>query len=158
MKDEWTRLWARQRGAKPTKRIIEQPTKKILTYWSGLRKATTSVLIQLRTGKIGLNHYLSRIKRRETARCSCNLGAQTPRHVVLICPLLQDLRKAMWERLRDVPGLRLGTLENLLTEKRAAVAVAELMVKSELLGQFHGVDPGALGTAEKDTQESAGSG
>jgi ribonuclease HI len=91
MTDAWEKLWGNQKSAKPTKRLIDKPHKKILTYWSGLRKATTSILIQLRTGKIGLSHYLSRIKVRDSARCECNLGSQTPRHVVLICPLLQGI-------------------------------------------------------------------
>ncbi|EEA20809.1 hypothetical protein PMAA_046280 [Talaromyces marneffei ATCC 18224] len=42
----------------------------------------------------------------------------------------------MWGRLRDIGGLRLGTLENLLTEKRAAIALADFMAESGLLGQF----------------------
>jgi hypothetical protein len=58
----------------------------------------------------------------------------------------------MWEKLRRVPGVRMGTLENLLTEKRAAVALAEFMAESGLLSQFNEVDQGAMGTTEEDAQ------
>ncbi len=51
----------------------------------------------------------------------------------------------MWRKLRDVGGLRLGTLENLLTEKRAAIALADFMAESGLLDQFKDVDPGGNG-------------
>lgn len=152
VKAAWERLWKRQRSAKPTKRIIETPHTNNLQYWQSLRKATTSILIQLRTGKIGLSHYLSRIKVRDSAQCGCGLGSQTPRHVVLICPLLHEIRHRMWGRLRKVEGVRLGTLENLLTEKRAAVALADFMAESGLLGQFKDVDKGAMGTTEQDAQ------
>lgn len=145
MTDAWEKLWGSQKSAKPTKRLIDKPHK-ILTYWPGLRKATTSILIQLRTGKIGLRHYLSQIKVRDSARCECNLGSQTPRHVVLIYPLLQGTRKEMWHTLQEVPGLRLGTLDNLLTERKAAGALTNFMVESGLLGQFREVDQSALGT------------
>jgi hypothetical protein len=37
-----------------------------------------SVLIQLRTGRIGLNQYLTRINVRQDARCGCGLGNQNP--------------------------------------------------------------------------------
>ena len=58
----------------------------------------------------------------------------------------------MWGKLRDVGGLQLGTLENLLTEKRAAIALADFMAESGLLGQFKEVDVGAMGTTEQDAQ------
>lgn len=67
---------------------------------------------------------------------------------MLICPLLQGIQKEMWHTLREVPCLRLGTLDNLFTEKKAAVALANFMVESGLLGQFREVDQGALGTTE----------
>lgn len=67
-KIEWERAWAKENTSQPTRRLIEAPTKKTLEYWSGLRQATTSILMQLRTGRIGLGAYLDRIKRRDTAR------------------------------------------------------------------------------------------
>jgi hypothetical protein len=54
----------------------------------------------------------------------------------------------MWHTLWEVPGLRLGTLDNRLNERKAAVALANFMVESGLLGQFREVNQGALGTTE----------
>jgi len=88
-KVEWERTWALEKTSRPTRRLIKVPTKKTLKYWFGLCKATTSILMQLRTGRIGLGAYLARINRRESARCDCELGNQTVAHVLLECPLHQ---------------------------------------------------------------------
>jgi hypothetical protein len=53
-KIEWEKAWASEMTGRPTRRLIEVPTKKTLVYWEGLRKATASILMQLRTGRIGL--------------------------------------------------------------------------------------------------------
>ncbi|KAG0158417.1 hypothetical protein PDIDSM_5931 [Penicillium digitatum] len=105
-----------------------------LTYWKGLRKATTSVLIQLRTGIIGLAEYLSKIKRSDSPRCQCDLGNQSVKHVLLECPLLKEL-----------PPI-----------------VAKFMIASGLLGQFQSVDSVAMGKEQgeedskpKPTQDTA---
>jgi hypothetical protein len=68
----------------------EAPSKSNLAYWKGLRKATLSVLIQLRTGIIGLAEYLAKIKRKDSLRCGCDMGNQSVRHVLLECPLLES--------------------------------------------------------------------
>lgn len=71
--------------------LIELP-KKTPEYWSDLRKATASILMQLRTVRIGLAPYLHR---RESVRRSCNLGNQTVSYMLPECPLLQDERNWM---------------------------------------------------------------
>lgn len=91
-KAEWEKSWVTEKTSRPTKRLIELPNKKTLEYWSDLRKATASILMQLRTRRIGLAAYLHRISRRESARCTCDLGNQTVSHILLECPLLQDKR------------------------------------------------------------------
>ena len=141
-------MWAKEATSRPTKRLIEAPTKKTLEYWSGLRKATGSILMQLRTGRIGLGAYLNRINRRETARCDCDLGSQTVTHVLLECPLHQDERDWMRSALSD-KGITLSR-DELLTRPEARTAVAEFMVKTGLLGQFQTVDPTALGEEGDD--------
>ncbi|KAJ6094273.1 hypothetical protein N7467_003118 [Penicillium canescens] len=142
-KFEWETMWANG---------TTTPTKKTLEYWSGLRKATASILMQLRTGRIGLGTYLSRINRGETARCGCDLGNQTVTHVLIECPLHQDERDWMRSALRDKGiGLR---RDDLLTRPEARTTVAEFMVKTGLLGQFQTVDPTALGEEEGDNKET----
>jgi hypothetical protein len=100
-KIEWERSWIKEKTSRSTKRLVEIPGKKTLEYWTGLRKATASILMQLRTGRIGLAAYLNRINRRESARCGCDLGNQTVNHILLECPLLQDERDWMRNALSD---------------------------------------------------------
>ncbi|KAJ5318355.1 zinc knuckle domain protein [Penicillium atrosanguineum] len=145
---EWERTWAKETTSRPTRRLIETPTKKTLEYWSGLRKATASILMQLRTGRISLGAYLSRINRRESARCGCDLGNQTVVHVLLECPLHQDERDRMRSALSD-QGIALCR-DELLTRLEARKIVTEFMVSTGLLGQFQTVDPTALGVEEGD--------
>jgi hypothetical protein len=79
----WKKFWENTGVAKPTKRLIKAPGKKALALYAGLPKAYTSIIMQLRTGRSGLNHFLFEIKRHEDGQCSCREGPQTPRHVVL---------------------------------------------------------------------------
>ncbi|KAJ5330279.1 zinc knuckle domain protein [Penicillium atrosanguineum] len=145
---EWERTWEKETTSRPTRRLIETPTKKTLEYWPGLRKATVSILMQLRTGRISLSAYLSRINRRESARCGCNLGNQTVAHVLLECPLHQDERDRMRSALSD-QGIALCR-DELLTRLEARNIATEFMVSTGLLGQFQTVDPTALGVEEGD--------
>ncbi|KAJ6094457.1 hypothetical protein N7467_001970, partial [Penicillium canescens] len=143
------KTWAKETTSRPTKRLIEAPTKKTLEYWSGLRKATGSILMQLRTGRISLGTYLNRTNRRETARCGCDLGNQTVSHVLLECPLHQDERDWMRSALSNQGGAALHR-DKLLTRSEARTIVAEFMVETGLLGQFQEADPTALGVEEGD--------
>jgi ribonuclease HI len=147
-KAEWEKSWITEKTSRPTKRLVELPTKKTLEYWSDLRKATASILMQLRTGRIGLAAYLHRINRRESARCSCNLGTQTVSHVLLECPQLQDERDWMRNALSE-RGVALR-LDELLARPEARAIVAEFMIRTNLLEQFQAVDRMALGMKEAD--------
>jgi ribonuclease HI len=57
-KDAWERSWDKQKSGKPTKKLVTHPSKRTLLYWNSLRKATSSILMQVRTERIGLAHYL----------------------------------------------------------------------------------------------------
>lgn len=145
-KIEWERAWAIEKTSRPTRRLIETPTRKTLEYWSGIRKATTSILMQLRTGRIGLGAYLARINRRDSARCDCDLGNQTVAHVLLECPLHINERARMRDALSG-QGI-VFRRDDLLTRPEARTIVADFMVETGVLGQFQAIDPGVLGMEE----------
>ncbi|KAJ5111870.1 reverse transcriptase [Penicillium alfredii] len=142
-KFEWERAWASEKTSRPTRRLIETPSKKTLEYWSGLRKATASILMQLRTGRIGLGAYLARINRRDSARCDCDLGNQTVAHVLLECPLHIEERVRMRNALSG-QGISFRR-DDLLTRPEAREIVADFMVETGILTQFLGTDTAALG-------------
>lgn len=110
-----------------------------------MRKATSSVSIQLRTGWVALPGNLNKINRRDSPSCSCDQGNQTVQHVLLECPRLADLRSDMRTRL-DERGISMALgADGLLSAAAAGPIMANFMFKSGLLGQFLEVDLGVIG-------------
>lgn len=140
-KEKWKKQWKQQPTlAKPTKHLIPEPTKATLKLYKGLTKPQSSALIQLRTGRIGLNHFLYKIKARDSDRCGCDRGSQTPRHILFDCMRLRGLQLELRQRLR---GQRIAVnwddFDALVSEPAAARHVAEFMLKTGLLEQFREV-------------------
>jgi len=93
-------------------------------------KAQSSALIQMRTEKIGLNGYLYRIERAETAWCNSNNAYQTVEYIVEGCELLRDLRRTHLG-LAIVHDYRTYLTDVDLSQKTAKFIIATLK-----LGQF----------------------
>ena len=142
-KAAWALAWAKEKSGRATNKLLEAPTKKVLDFWNGQRRVSSSTMLQIRTGIIGLNQYLSKIKVRDSPFCDCGLDYEMPQHVVMECPRFEDIRKEIWEELeRTGVSMTLSWLE-LLQERAAVPAITSFMEKSRLLGQFHAVDPEA---------------
>jgi hypothetical protein len=90
-KENWVQAWKKEKPNCPTKRLVNVPGPQVVRYWKGQQKATSSVLIQLRTGYIGLNQYLTHINIHQDARCGCGLGNQNPQYIVMKYSLLGEL-------------------------------------------------------------------
>lgn len=68
----------KQKSGKPIRNLVARPSKRTLQYTSGhTAAATPSILIQLRTERIGLAHYLWRISRRVNPYCECRVSGST---------------------------------------------------------------------------------
>lgn len=61
---------------------IERAVQKLYKY---LLKPEAAILVQIRTGKIGLGGYLKRIKAVDTAICQCQQANKTVSHVLGEC-------------------------------------------------------------------------
>ena len=85
--------------AAPTRPLLKALTRKSRKLYLGLRKAHSSVLIQLRTDRIGLNQYLHKIGIAESQDCTCGEGVQSPKHIFLECRMLVRLRNEMWKKI-----------------------------------------------------------
>ncbi|RAO74376.1 uncharacterized protein BHQ10_010388 [Talaromyces amestolkiae] len=71
------------------------------------------------------------------------------------CPLYEDERNTMWNRLKSIR--RDTKYRVLIDNKRAAVAITQFIIDTQVLQQFRDTDPLALGTYENnnaDTSES----
>jgi tubulin alpha len=100
IKNEWAREWAKEKTGKPNQRLVKAPDKKNLRLFEGISKPYASILVQMRSMRIGLRHFLYKINAAESDRCSCGEGSQTPRHILLQCPLFTDLRRTLMDKVR----------------------------------------------------------
>ncbi|THC94287.1 hypothetical protein EYZ11_006223 [Aspergillus tanneri] len=128
-KAKWAKAWQRSRTGRPTKRLIKAPEKGVLR----------------------------RINMRESARCGCDLNNQTPKHVLMACPILTDLRMDLRRELqrKGCGGVWMEGYESVIQEVKASVAVADFMIKTGLLGQFPAVDSAATGVTNQAQGETS---
>jgi len=82
---DWRQRWSKSTKGRALFDLAPEPDKKITALYQGREKAKSSLLVQLRTGKIGFNEFLfkRRVPEVTSPRCTCGLGAMTVRHVLL---------------------------------------------------------------------------
>ena len=136
LKVSWAKAWNEAKQGRVTYRYHPEPTKDVLSLHFGLKKALSSILIQVKTGKIGLAKYLFDIGRADSEYCHKCTGEapQTIRHVLLECPVLS--------RLRCQSGFldhHHWDLRTILTDPCNARLATIFMLKTRLLGQFGAV-------------------
>lgn len=134
----WKSRWQAQEATRKEQDVWDQvkrpPDPAILKLHKGLRKAESSVLIQLRTGRTGLRHFLNKVRvpGHESGQCSCGEGLETPRHVLLQCPDESERREALKESQK-------GELDfiKLLDTPAGAPVASKWMIRSGRIPQFH---------------------
>ncbi|KAJ5667636.1 hypothetical protein N7507_003500 [Penicillium longicatenatum] len=135
---KWATMWAREKTGKPNQKLVPTPHKKTLELFTGLPKHYTSILVQMRSMRVALKHFLFKIGEAASDECGCQEGSQTPKHVLLRCPRYVDERKEMMDKIRARTDLRGNSTdyEALLSHPRATRYVAEFMLQTGLLRQF----------------------
>jgi hypothetical protein len=112
----------------------------VLRLFESLSKPYTSVLIQIQSIQIALNHFLFKIKAVESDECYCGEGSQTPRYILMQCPLYADLRQTFLDKIR-MTDLRDSTDYNtIVSHSQATRYVAEFILQTGLLEQFRHVE------------------
>lgn len=109
--------------------IHRPPDKGILKLHSKLRKAESTILIHMRTGRTGLAHFLHKAKVPgwDSGVCECGQALETPRHVLLYCPRERERRTEFGERADFV---------RLLDTPEGAGIASRWMIQSGRLRQF----------------------
>jgi hypothetical protein len=95
--DDWTDRW--KKDQKRVERVVRpgtelgsratpedtSPNKAVLKLHSGLRKVKSSVLVQARTGRIGLAKFLynRKVPGILSAQCRCSAREEAPRYIVV---------------------------------------------------------------------------
>jgi hypothetical protein len=140
IKERWAQEWVKERTGKPNQRLVKVLDKKVLRLFDSLSKPCASILIQMRSMRIALNHFLFKIKAVESDQCTCSEGSQTPRHTLMQCPLYADLRQTLLNKIR-ITDLRDSTdYDTIVSRSQATRYVAEFMLQIGPLGQFRHVE------------------
>jgi hypothetical protein len=107
----------------------------VLKFHEGLRKAESSLAIQLRTGRNGLDAFLfqARVPSVPSPICSCGRGRQTAKHVLIFCPR----HAGAWHELRDEQG-HLPDFSKLLGTAEGLRKTTKWVMQRGILGQFRG--------------------
>jgi ribonuclease HI len=138
IRERWEKQWERETTSAPTKRLVQAPNKKTLRLYEGLSKPQCAILIQMRTMRIGLRHFLFKIKAAETDRCTCDEGSQTPKHILMQCPRYVVPRTKLWEQLWGI-GINEMDYDKIVSNPQATRYVVNFMHRTGLLQQFQHV-------------------
>lgn len=76
-------------------RTLDQalPQRHTLKLYNKLSAGEANILIQLRSGHIGIGKFLHRIKKLESARCRCGYPEESVRHFLIECPRWTQQRR-----------------------------------------------------------------
>ncbi|CAD6925984.1 unnamed protein product, partial [Tilletia controversa] len=124
----WQRKWDEGVTGRALRKVNKLKVGETRKLYRGLSRATVSLVVQLRTGHIGLNRYLKWRKVTDDARCPhCNM-VDTREHVLFECSRTRNQRR---ELEKEIGPRKAGSTWALLNDKKlitkaAAMASARL--------------------------------
>lgn len=129
---EWAYNWEMEFKGRTTYKYTPEPNRRILQLHYKLKKWQSAMLVQMRTGKIGLRDYLWKRKVPDFNHpgCECGEGRQTVEHILLRCRDFNDLRKGLFN------GKRQTDSRAILSNPKLATKAIKFMEQTQLLGQL----------------------
>jgi hypothetical protein len=131
---KWKERWRNSEKGRAIAVYWPRPTKKALKLHEERAKATSSALILLRTEKIGLKAFLSkmRVPGYENPQCDCQQREETVQHFLLEC--------TQWDEQRNSLGpYKNGSLRELLGTREGSGKATEFLFQTRRLEQFQAV-------------------
>jgi len=125
-KRTWVEQWRKEKKTGwHLHKIIGSETNNGPAIYSQLKhRSNAALLVQLRTGHCGLNHYLARFNKINSAECSrCGYEKETVEHFLLECPAHWEPRK----ELRRKVGNGRMSVEALLGDKEVVGMTVEFV-------------------------------
>lgn len=111
----------KERRGRELHRLEPAPRKETIKLHVGLNKELSSLVIQMRKGKIGLREFLfqRKVPGIEDGRCECRQGNQNVKHILLECRNIARQRRNLWideaKKTRKEGGQSLD-IERILTD------------------------------------------
>ena len=135
LNESWQKRWTAYLGSiqrgKPRTPAQDDTRRNRAQLHTNLPKATSALITQIRTEKIGLNGFL--IERRVlgySPGCPCGFQRQTAKHIIMHCPNYSGDRDGLFR----AAGTR--DYKKMLTTTRGAKVAAYFLQRTGLLDQF----------------------
>jgi hypothetical protein len=87
----------------------------------------------------------------ELEACHCGLGARTPQHILIDCPIYENLRRTMWNG-EHTPD----TLKDLLTNHRHTRKTAQFLRRTGLVTYLGDAEPALAEPGTPASTDEAG--
>jgi hypothetical protein len=114
------------------------PNCRVLKLHQDLQKAESSLLVQIRTQRIGLAQFLynQHVPGYETGRCLCTGGSETPRHITLFCSNIAASRTYLRNLIRTKLGSDRIDYQRLIGSSEGIKIFTRWFMELGCLGQF----------------------
>lgn len=145
------------RKRSPSRSLQPYPGEETFQRLARMPRAVSSLVIQLRTGKIGFRAFLCqrKVPGFDSPICQdCNAGEDmTVTHVLLKCSKWAELRRECLQRAGCTQAV--PQLVDLLNSRKGCLAAARMVWKTELLEQYQTCNMESAGDNSDDEAERA---
>jgi hypothetical protein len=116
---------------------VTAPTRKTISLHANLRKAESAVLVQIRTGRIGLASFLNKVRVPDfpSPICQCGQAHETAAHVIAHCEMHATARRSLQD-----PSTGRVDINTLVSTKEGAQRLARWFIRLRILPQFNLAD------------------
>jgi hypothetical protein len=140
----WKRRWLQHAGEPPDRRRAPAPASRAIFSYDALkkhkdlRKHESSLLTQIRTGKVGLRAFLFERKVPEVAtpRCPCGEAPETAAHLALDCRDLAQQREELRRLLSPKPWRTYRDFVSATAKKKSAQTLVRWLLSTGRFPEF----------------------